>query len=238
MLADRSHIPFPCGKLDPDVLEKGEFVRALLQFIVANLTSWRDSPDRPRAESETILTGQLCEYLNSASRRTKGWDALQFRTEVADELHQGRKLDLVAKPCNAVIFIDGRRHTEFDSLLPIECKRLPTPKDHKRDEREYVFSSNSSTGGIQRFKAGHHGASHTHAAMIAYIQEENAEFWAQRISEWISRLAESGTDGWTDSDGLFLTESDPVLKVAVLRSRHARIDQSLIDLQHLWLQMN
>ena len=47
------------------------------------------------------------------------------------------------------ICVEGRRHTDFDSLMPIECKRLPTPKGDDRDEREYVFSEHTSTGGIQ-----------------------------------------------------------------------------------------
>ena len=83
-----------------------------------------------------------------------GWDVLQFRTEIRDQNEGHRRIDLAPKPSGGVIFIDGRRHTQYDALMPIECKRLPTPKDKDRDEREYVFSRFSSAGGIQRFKAG------------------------------------------------------------------------------------
>lgn len=72
-------------------------------------------------------------------------------------------------------------HT-FESLMPIECKSLPTPEGKDRDEREYVFSAQSSSGGIQRFKAGHHGSKHNLG--VAYVQRETRGFWKTRIADW------------------------------------------------------
>jgi hypothetical protein len=43
---------------------------------------------------------------------------------------------------------------DFDPIMPIECKRLPTPKAKDRDEREYVITEGATAGGIQRFKLG------------------------------------------------------------------------------------
>src|SRR3546814_1117379 len=71
---------------------------------------------------------------------------------------------------SSVIWIEGRQYTEYQTLLPIECKRLPTSTGTDRDEREYLYSRFSTTGGVQRFKAGHHAASHARAAMIGYVQ--------------------------------------------------------------------
>jgi hypothetical protein len=176
MLANTPDTSAQSGTLSSDVQKPATFRHELLDFITAELPRWRDRVDRRDETSETILTSQLCAHLNSAARRAAGWDILQFRVEEPDEKRKGRKIDLVPSPCGAAICVEGRRHTDFDSLMPIECKRLPIPKGEDRDEREYVFSSSSSTGGIQRFKAGHHGAAHTFGAMIWLYSERDDRF--------------------------------------------------------------
>jgi len=121
---------------------------------------------------------------------------------------------------------------------PIECKRLPTPEGKDRDEREYVFSRHSTTGGIQRFKNGHHGAAHRLAAMIAFIQQGNAKLWQERIAKWIIGLAGSREEGWSAADDL--SESSPSSgKVKQLHSFHTRANGLLqIALRHLWIEIN
>jgi hypothetical protein len=158
---------------------------------------------------------------------------------VPDEQHKSRSIDLVPAPCAAIVWIEGRRVTDFETLLPIECKRLPTPKGKNRDVREYVISRHASTGGIQRFKAGHHGSAHKLAAMIAYVQEGTLTIWEKRVASWIEKLANGGQPGWTAGDALRLERNDETQRIAVLCSLHAR-DKGLeqIELRHLWLKMN
>jgi hypothetical protein len=159
--------------------------------------------------------------------------------EEPDEQNKGRKIDLVPAPCGVAICVKGRRHTDFDSLMPIECKRLPTPKRADRDEREYVISRYTSTGGIQRFKAGNHGATHTIGAMIGYVQEETTGFWNNRVAGWIGELVAGGQPGWTSKDLLRLEREDAASRLAVLRSSHERQnDLAAIDLRHFWMEMN
>ncbi len=226
------------GTLGREVHKPLTFRQELLYFITDQLPRWRDRPDRPKAESETVLTSQLCAHLNSVSRHSPGWDILQFRVEEADETRKGRKIDLVPSPSGTAICIEGRRHTDFDILMPIECKRFPIPPGKERDEREYVISQHSSTGGIQRFKAGDHGAAHTVGAMIGYIQEQTAAFWDARVAKWIGDL--NGTeDGWSSKDVLRLEEQNSTLRLAVFRSTHERkCALADIELRHLWLEMN
>lgn len=236
MLAD--HLPSSStGKFVEDVQCSGTFKYELLDFIAGELPRWRDSPDRPSVASETDLTDQLCSYLNGAARHSDGWSRLQFRTEVGDERGKSRKIDLAVKPCGATFVVEGRRHTQFQTLLPIECKRLPTPKGKDRDEREYVFTRHSTTGGIQRFKNGDHGAEHRLAGMIAYIQEENAAHWQHRVSGWIKELAER-QEGWSVDDDLTAIHSNagPVKR---LRSTHVRAGAlESLEIRHLWIEMN
>jgi len=238
LLANRSDTSVESGTLSADVQRPATFPYELLNFIANELPRWRDRADRPRETSETILTSHLCTHLNGVARHAAGWDSVQFKVEAPDEEHKGRKIDLVASPCGATICIQGRRHTEFDTLMPIECKRLPTPKGKDRDEREYAVSRYSSTGGIQRFKEGSHGAAHRLAGMIGYVQEETTGFWEARVAGWIKDLA--GTQlGWTMGDLLQLERKDATLRVAVFRSSHER-QHSLpeIELRHFWMEMN
>jgi len=77
----------------------------------------------------------------------------------------------------------------------MECKRLPTPAGSGRDEKEYVITKPGSTGGIQRFKAGNHGAGHTLGAMIGYVQEGTVSAWDSRVAQWTQRTGGRGEPG-------------------------------------------
>lgn len=238
MLANNPDTPAQFGSLGRDVHKPATFGHELLDFIAGELPGWRDRSDRPRETSETILTSQLCAHLNSAARHSAGWDILQFRVEEADEQHKGRKIDLVASPCGVTICIEGRKHIDFESLMPIECKRLPTPHGSDRDEREYVISQYSSTGGIQRFKAGDHGARHRLGGMVGYVQSETTAVWDARVAGWITALA-GEQPGWSLKDLLRAEHADASLRMAVYRSSHERQrGMSEIELRHFWIEMN
>jgi hypothetical protein len=238
MLANNSDISAQFGSLGKDVHVPETFRHELIDFIMGELPSWRDRPDRPAETSETILTSQLCAHLNSVARHSSGWDILQFRVEEADAENKGRKIDLVASSCGASICIEGRKHNEFETLLPIECKRLPIPAGKDRDEREYVISRHSSTGGIQRFKAGHHGAAHSIGAMIAYVQNETIPVWDKRVEGWIAALA-GNEAGWSSKDLLKMVRTDTSARISTLRSTHARTNGlAEIALRHIWIEMN
>jgi len=238
MLADLP-ISVEAGRLEPEIQMPGTARYALLEFIVEELPRWRDDPNRKPEISEACLTDQLCNHLNSAARVSIGWSRIQFRTEVPDEAEAGRTIDLAAKPCGAILFIEGRKHTKFDSLFPIECKRLPTPQERGRDEREYVVTSSCTTGGIQRFKFGHHGATHQLGAMIGYVQEMTFSHWLTKVNGWIQGLSTEGSSAWTDSDILLLLKEDSSKGMCVLRSNHQRSAKlGRCELRHLWIKMN
>ncbi len=238
MLADLPTIA-QAGKLDPEVHLPGTARYGLIEFIADELPRWRDHPHRKPETSETALTDQLCDHLNSAARFSNGWSRVQFRTEVPDEVRRGRAIDLAPKPCGAVLVIEGRRHTQFDTLIPIECKRLPTPKGKDRDEREYVTTATGTTGGLQRFKFGYHGADHRLAAMIAYVQEQTFSHWQTQVNGWIRNLSSEVNSEWSVSDVLHPLENDSARGICTLHSRHQRpAGPGGIDLQHLWIKMN
>lgn len=239
MLAENS-ISVQSGGIDRDIHLPATAKQELVGFIADELPRWRDHPDRPNATAETDLTGYLCDHLNSAAYSSTVWSHVQFRTETGDETCAGRKIDLVAKPRGTGLIIEGRRHSQFDALFPIECKRLPTPKDRKQyDEREYVITVPGSTGGIQRFKFGHHGAAHTFVAMIAYVQEQTCSHWLDRVNRWILDLSKDPSSLWSKTDILNLLTDNTPQGTCRLASRHRRVN-GLADceLRHLWITMN
>jgi hypothetical protein len=238
VLADHEDSKLPAGGLDKNLHLPAAWRFTLLEFIASELPKWRDDPKRPVETAETSLTTRLCAHMNSATRKSNGWDFLQFRVEEPDEVAGGRKVDLVAAPSAATIWIDGREYTQYSPLVPIECKRLPIPVSTARDEREYLFSAHSSTGGVQRFKAGHHGAAHSIGAMIGYVQSHDIEFWESEIQGWLQNLVDAPTDGWALEDRLHITKRDQVAGSASLESVHRRKGGlSNIRLHHLWIKM-
>ncbi|MDN3275630.1 hypothetical protein QWJ07_15305 [Frankia sp. RB7] len=238
MLADQDEPKVQSGSLDRNIHLPTAWRLALLDFIASELPKWRDDPKRPDDTAETSLTARLCAHMNSATRKSAGWDFIQFRGEEPDEVAAGRKIDLVPAASAATIWIDGREYSQYAPLIPIECKRLPIPSGATRDEREYLFSAHSSTGGVQRFKAGHHGAAHSVGAMIGYIQDRDVDFWTAQISTWLQGLIDAPVEGWTIDDALRIASRNTIARSALLESVHRRTDGlSSIRLHHLWIDM-
>lgn len=238
VLADDGDGRAQTGSLDSGIHLPDEWLSSLVGFIGSVLPGWRDDPARTAQTGETGLTAQLCSRLTSASRHAPGWDFLQFRREEPDETDGRRSIDLVVAPSGSVIWIEGRQYTEYQTLLPIECKRLPTPTAADRDEREYLYSRFSTTGGVQRFKAGHHAANHVRAAMIGYVQARNIPAWAVQIDEWIDGLGGDAVEGWSIADKFVIVEHDTAARMASLRSDHARRNGLMgIRIDHIWIEM-
>ena len=237
MLADGSNFR-PTGKLAAGVLNAGHSRAIILDFVASQLPVWRDRAERPARTSETMLTSQLCAHLNSAARKMPGFDCLQFRVEEADETEISRKIDLIAAPAGDALIVEGRSYVDFDPIVPIECKRLPIPSGAGRDAREYVVTCTGIGGGIQRYKAAKHGAAHTQAGLIGYVQADTLEHWFDQIQAWISELYAAATPGWSLEDLLVKHAADIAAGTANHRSVHSRIDLPDIHIRHMWIKMD
>jgi len=235
MLADETAAG-PVGSLSPTLHRPSAWLETVIDFIYGQLAGWRDDHGRPPATAETRLTAQLCQFLNSATRMA-GLDMIVFQAEVPDPVAGGRTLDLVPGPRGCVIWIDGRRHSLYDPILPIECKRLPTPVAKDRERREYLHTQRRTTGGVQRFKSGAHGSAHGVGVMIGYVQTGTHQQWLARINGWIRVLTRAGIMGWSHRDALQHTADDATLHIARHRSENARTSAAPITLHHLWIDM-
>lgn len=239
MLADQGETTARSGVLAANTYLPAEWFSSLVTFIAEALPAWRDDPRRKPVKGETPLSAQLCGRLSSLCRHTPGWDFLQFRREEPDETDGRRSIDMIASPAGTIIWINGREYDDYQTLIPIECKRLPTPEGNDRDVREYVITDKSSTGGIQRFKAGHHGADHERAAMIGYVQANDVAHWHKTVGTWIDDLTRTSVTGWTANDKLTLATHDKTQRVATLVSTHTRTKgrTAAIRIDHLWIEM-
>jgi len=117
----------------------------------------------------------------------------------------------------------------------IEAKRLPTPKDKKRDEREYVIVNKEQfkgNGGIQRFKESKYAQKHSCSIMFGYIQDDNnIDHWLFKVNAWIMELNDKL---WSNADCLTKYKHSKCYR---LISRHKRADKTTITLHHYWIKL-
>lgn len=238
MLADRGPKRQSVGSLGQPGYRPHHSILSVIDFISRHLPRWSIDPERPPARAETELSSQLCVFLNDAARTT-GFDFVRFEHQVPDDRRGGRSLDLAAFPGVHSIRVDGRNYSRYDLLLPVECKRLPTPSGARREEREYVSTRSRTQGGIQRFKLGLHGGNHEIAAIVGFVQAETLAHWHDTINAWISEL----DDTWRGEALLPADLEHPLhgdgASSCHLRSSHGRRAgiSPTIELHHLWVLM-
>jgi len=118
----------------------------------------------------------------------------------------------------------------------IEAKRLPTPTQNDRDEREYVVIGNQKRGkgGIERFKENKHAPNLPYSIMIAYIQDGTFEFWLEEINKWIAELSTSNSF-WGKDELLkpFVNRNNRFLSKHQRRNKKESL--ATIELRHFWI---
>lgn len=231
--------PFPMSEPGRGRISEGPtdaLIERTLGFVRGELAGWRDDPDRTPEQAEERLNAQLCKYLNVAA--SQRFPMVHFSHE---EKQTGtRRVDLAANP-NPAGFIGQTYHTIYDSFLVFEGKRLPAPARNR--EREYVTGGAKKSGGIQRFKLALHGAQQTTAAMIGYIQKDDAKSWWSLINRWILEVAGDTTaidEKWCMDDQLTDLATDRVLNIARCSSVHKRVGLAVspeIHIRHIWVVM-
>ena len=164
-----------------------------------------------------------------------------FRNQIQGS---GRNADIGALPVDTIT-VEGITYKDYEQLLPIECKRLPTPPDSRRSELEYVHGMpGKRTGGIERFKHGLHGRENRHALLIAYVQAKSFVYWQTLINARLVEMANNGSSAglWRPVETLSEPASGQNAEVARLSSRHKRLRppccSNSVDMEHLWLRMN
>ncbi|WP_285022263.1 hypothetical protein [Novosphingobium sp. fls2-241-R2A-195] len=225
------------GMLTPTLHRPGSWLDAVIDFILIQLPLWRDEPGRPPIDGENALSAQLTSFLTSACTMASGFDMLQFKQEEPDSGKDGRrKIDVAVHPKGAVISINGRSHSHYKMLVPIECKRLPKPTAGER--REYLHRISNTTGGVQRFKQGLHGSDYELAVMIGYVQRDTIPDWHKRIERWVRVLARAKVALWSIANAVSLNTHDATARTGSFISNNSRSNGlAPIRLRHLWIEM-
>lgn len=241
MIADEPPLTPSIGSPDALLLDADRFYHRIIEFIEQELPVWRDRPSRPQVTDEPNLNQTLCIHLNSAARH-QCFDSVQFIQEAVQAA--GRRADIAVMPLGTIM-VEGRSYEDFEQLLPIECKRLPTPADSRRSDCEYVHGvPGHRTGAIERFKHRLHGGGNTKAMIIAYIQAEPFGHWWNTINARLEELDRDGRDSglWSPTEPLNPAPDGTHVDVQRFVSQHKRIsahsDPDQIEIRHLWLRMN
>ena len=219
-------------------LAAGTLVERTIEFVLTELPSWRDAPNRPVEETEERLNAQLCKHLEVTARHS-----LRMVFFHHEEKQTGkRRVDFSASPTEGR-FVGATFHTIYNPFLVFEGKRLPPPKNGSGREREYVTGGEATSGGIQRFKLGLHGAKHEIAVIIGYVQDDTPTTWASRINGWIRELEgalQSDGTKWSSIDRLSSFVEINGKRIATSISKHLRTGDVVspnISIRHLWVQM-
>jgi hypothetical protein len=241
MIADESPKAPTLGTPGSEVLDAGAFHEKIVAFIEQELPVWRDRPELSQMTDEPNLNQSLCLHLDKASRR-QCFDSIRFLQEPLQA--SGRNADIGVMPLDNIM-VEGVCYNDFEQLLPIECKRLPTPPDSRRSDLEYVHGMpGHRTGGIERFKHGHHGQTNQRALIIAYVQAKSFAHWLTAINARLAKLATDGTDDgiWNPPEPLTNCTSTPSPDTQRLKSSHRRLcrpcSSDKVEMEHIWLMMN
>lgn len=205
----------------PDIIPIYKFLFSFIDEMIPSFEMPKHN-GKP-VESEDIITEALMEFLDE--KQEKG-DAFFRFTNQSQRAHA----DIGVRV--------GRSYNSEnrDLFCWIEAKRLPTPKDSKRDRREYVFVDKSTfkgNGGIDRFKRKKHAPKNSFAIMFGYIQNGKVfDWWMNVINSYIIDLAKTTPKLWNEQEILVKLET---ASNGCFLSRHERIDKTTIELRHFWL---
>jgi len=115
-------------------------------------------------------------------------------------------------------------------LFVVEAKRLPAPS-HNR-EKEYVIGEKQN-GGIERFKLEKHGKGMEEAGIVGYIEENDPDYWYNKINNWISELAKQD-NFWDEDEQLQNIEKTNCSYLISIAHKKSNID---IELHHIWIEI-
>lgn len=240
MIADEQQSPTFIGSPDSELLDADAFHHTIVAFIDHHLPVWRDRADRPPVTDEPRLNETLCDHLDCAARHS--FDVIRFSHEPYQT--PGRAADLAVKPGRQIV-VEGIGYSEFEQLLPIECKRLPTPADNRRSDCEYVHGlEGHRTGAIERFKHGLHGPSNNRALIVAYVQGNDFKHWEGVINQRLQKQANDGVDQglWAPFEILTTVPSKTSTGCQKFESIHRRVQPPAaspqVKIEHLWVSMN
>jgi len=234
MLADASQ-NISSGMLTEGI-EPNSSIKSVVEFIEIHFTKFSKKVRGEITTSEKSLTDKLCKYFN----RNAGNYPFYFHHENVENHASGisPQTDIGTLSEEEKLTVGDRSYGEFDSFFSIEAKRLPTPGQNR--EKEYVIGKDRPSGGIERFKKKIHGKNLKWAAVIGYIQKEDANHWFLKINDWIGELVASNPEFWKDDDKLIKLNTElNGLNKFISKNFRSEVDrqEDCINLFHFWISL-
>jgi hypothetical protein len=230
------------GSLKHKPKESEGLIPRTLTFIREQLPAWRDSPHRPQSSSENALNPSLCAFLDRAARLHQPM-FMFFHQEPQPTRRSG---DIGVRGTQDETVIGSRSYTAESPFLLVECKVVP--QSDKQREREYVAAwreaNGSPTGGIQRFKLGHHGPDLESSVIVGYLLSQSPDAWFTSFNSWISDFVNDpqiDRGVWKLADRLRNLHHNSERGIASAVSSHKRPSTCVSDtisLSHFWLEMS
>lgn len=218
-------------------IEMDSSIKSVIEFIEIHFAEFANKVRGETTANEKALTDKLCKYLN----RNVGNYPFYFHHENVENPASGisPQIDIGTLSEKETLVIGDRSYGEFDSFFSIEAKRLPTPGQNR--EKEYVVGFDKPSGGIERFKKRIHGNNLKYAAIIGYIQEENANHWYLKINDWIGELITSYPNIWNQDDKL-IKGTSMLIGLNKFYSKNLRSGlnskkNDSINLLHFWINL-
>lgn len=230
MLADASRNS-SSGKLSNGI-ELDASIKAVIDFIEIHFVEFSKKAKGEVTTSEKSLTDKLCKFLNRQASSCPFF----FQHENVEDHSTGAspQTDIGTVSQSEHLIIGDRSYGEFDSFFSFEAKRLPTPGQYR--EKEYVIGHDRESGGIERFKKGIHGKTLKYAAIIGYIQKEDADHWFLKINDWIGELITTFPKEWNEDDKLI--QNALASEIAKYESKNSRLKTGdHINLLHFWINL-
>ncbi len=220
------------GKLTSGI-EINSSIKAVIDFIEVNFVEFAEKVKGETSTSEKALTDKLCKFLN---RNASAYPFFFHHENVEDHsTGSSPQTDIGTLSESNKLIIGDRFYGEDDSFFSLEAKRLPTPGQNR--EKEYVIGHDRPCGGIERFKKGIHGKNLMYAAIIGYIQKEDANHWFLKINDWIGDLITSFPKEWNEDDKLVANGTSSGLSKFVSKNSRLKTNDQ-IDLFHFWININ
>lgn len=191
-------------------------------------------------DNENYLTDELCKQLGFYKPPEFPFF---FQHQNIEDAKKNTSTDFAAFGTYAYAQTTNKKGEKFP-LVKFEAKRLNSNLPKTRS-KEYVLGEylkgkqTKNSGGIERFKNLRHGVGVKHGCIIGYIQSHNSQHWEEKISSWITQEINSPKDPaltWDENDYLKMNRSD--YKINCYSSTPKRIDQTQIDMYHIWVLLN
>ena len=209
--------------------EKGSIIKKLIDFIEEVLLKFQHEFKGKIDTSEEVLNEYLGKTFNHYSKEYPF--IFQPETIQKQKKGQNRKVDIG-------VFL---HYADTNPFFTLEAKRLTTTLPKSR-EKEYIIGSDPSkiSGGMERFKHNIHGVNLLRSAIIGYVQRENANYWFNKVNNWINQLISGSLKSvlkWNANDLLLNYCHFKDSRLSKFLSKNIKKDGTAITLNHYFIDL-